>query len=137
MSTETFYIDQPVRVTDLNYGKHVGVAQMHGMAHNARCCFLSSLGLSESDIGGAGIMALESNIKLSAECLQGDQLRFFVDITIVSRTQFKCTVSVFNIQSNKTVATVEEKILCFDYGRKRPAAIPESFGSQFEKEPVL
>lgn len=134
MSNNTFSLDQPVRVTDLNYGNHVGITQMHGMAHSARYCFFSSLGLTELDVGGVGLMALESHIKLKAESFLGDILRFFVDIEILSKTQFKCIVSVFNSQTNKPVATIEETMICFDYARKRPAAIPESFKCHFVKE---
>lgn len=131
MPANTFFLDQPVRVTDLNYGAHVGIMQMHGMAHNARYCLLASLEMSEVDIGGAGIMALESNIKLSAESFLGDILRFFVNIEILSKTQFKCIISVYNPTTNKPVATVEEKMLCYDYARKKPAAIPEGFTKTF------
>lgn len=134
MSNNTFFIDQPVRVTDLNYGAHVGITQMHGMAHSARFSLLASHGLTELDVGGVGLMAVESNIKLSAESFPGAILRFFVDIEIVSKTKFKCIVRVFNNETNQHVATIEDLMICFDYERKRPAAIPETFKALFRKE---
>lgn len=132
MSNNTYFLDQPVRVTDLNYGKHLGMTQLNGMAHNARYCFLAAHGLSETDIGGAGIMLAETKMKLKAECFQGDILRFFVSIEILSRAQFKCEISVVNAQTNTPVAMIEDLIVCYDYSRKRPASIPDSFKALFE-----
>lgn len=131
MAKEKFYIDQEVRVTDLNYGQHLGVTQLHGMSHNARCACLRDIGLTESDIGGVGIIVSESNIKLAKESYLGDMLRFIVDFEIISRTQLKCVVSVINRNSNENVASIEDKIICFDYSRKRPSSIPEGFKTIF------
>lgn len=125
MKLTHYHLDQQVRVTDLNYGDHLGIPQLCGMAHNARLCFLKSLGLSESDIGGPQIMVAESNITIKKQCLHGDILRFYVTLEPISRTQFKCVISVLN--QNVVVANIEDRLICYDYSRKRPVAIPDSF----------
>ena len=129
MSKEKFYIDQEVRVTDINYGQHLGMTQLHGMAHNARCACLRAIGLTELDVGGVGVIVSESNIKFSKECFMGDMLRFIVDFEIISKVQFKCIISVFDMKSNENVAKIEDKMICYDYSRRRPSAIPEGFKS--------
>ncbi|MFI4956551.1 MAG: acyl-CoA thioesterase [Gammaproteobacteria bacterium] len=124
---EKYFVDQIVRVTDLNYGNHVGVSQMSGMAHQARFAYLNSMGLSESDIGGVAIMVLESTICMKAESFLGDLLRFYVEFQRVSKSQCVCNVFVFNLVKDVLVATVEDKIIAYDYQRRRPSALPETF----------
>lgn len=127
MKKEPYYIDQHVRVTDLNYGNHLGLPQVSCMAHNARLCFLKSLGLSEMDIGGCAVMIVASHIELKAESLHGDMLRFFVSIEIISKTKFQCHISVLNPDKDILVATIEDTLVCYDYERKRVVAVPDSF----------
>jgi acyl-CoA thioesterase FadM len=131
MTTLPYFIDQTVRVSDLNYGQHVGIAEMHRLAHQARISFLSSLGYTERDIGGVGFLAVESHIELLSESVLGDLLRFQVKIEIFSKAQFKSRVSIVDPQTGKAVASVEDRLVCYDFMRKRPAAVPEEFAARF------
>lgn len=127
MSNNDFVIEQHVRVADLNYGSHVGISEMHAMAHNARYALLASHHLSELDVGGAGLMAIESTTIMHGECFAGELLEFVVKFEVLSKIKFKCIVSVKNKTTGKPAAIVEDTMICYDYDKKKPAAIPDTF----------
>ena len=50
-----FSINITVRITDLNYGGHLGNDSLLSLIHEARVAFLDSHGLSELDCGGVSL----------------------------------------------------------------------------------
>ena len=53
---EVFHtVELPVRITDINYGQHLGNDRLFALLHEARIQFLSQWGFSEIDAGGAGV----------------------------------------------------------------------------------
>ena len=46
----------PIRITDLNYGGHVGNDTVLTLFHEARMQFLSFYGASEMNFGGVGLI---------------------------------------------------------------------------------
>ena len=51
-----FSTEIPVRITDLNYGRHLGNDALLSIIHEARVRFLSHFNYTESDIEGVGSM---------------------------------------------------------------------------------
>ncbi|KXK41515.1 MAG: esterase [Bacteroidetes bacterium OLB11] len=70
----------PVRISDINYGGHVGNDSMLAIIHEARLSWLKSLQLSEMDIGGCGLIMAESIVQYKKESFHGDILK--VDIIV-------------------------------------------------------
>src|SRR5919107_5671612 len=67
----------PVRITDLNYGGHLGNDALLGILHEARVQFLRSLGL-ESDydpVSKLGLIMVDVAIEYKGEAFHGDVLR--------------------------------------------------------------
>ena len=46
----------PIRITDLNYGGHLGNDKYLTLIHEARVQFLEHYGFSEMDVDGVGII---------------------------------------------------------------------------------
>ena len=53
----TFSTDLDVRVSDVNYGNHLGNDRMVTLLHEARLRFLTHHDFAELNIGGVGMMA--------------------------------------------------------------------------------
>jgi acyl-CoA thioesterase FadM len=51
-----------VRINDLNYGNHLGNDALLSIIHEARVRFLNSLGYTEIDVEGVGILMADSVI---------------------------------------------------------------------------
>ena len=53
-----FRTEIPIRITDINYGGHLGNDSLLSIIHEARVRFLKSLGYSESNVEGVGIIMI-------------------------------------------------------------------------------
>lgn len=121
-----FACEVVVRTTDLNYGGHLGNDRLLALAHEARVAFLAAHGWTELDCGGAGLIMADAAITYRAEAFAGDVLRFEVAAVEPSRAGFRLAMRVTRPADGTEVALVETGMVCFDYGRRRPVALPES-----------
>ena len=65
----------PVRITDVNYGKHLGNDALLGLVHEARMRFLAERGCSEEDCGdGVGLIMRGLQVRFLAQAVYGDVL---------------------------------------------------------------
>ena len=58
----SFSTDVRVRVSDINYGNHLGNDALLSLVHEARLQFLQSRGFSELDIDGCGLILTDAVI---------------------------------------------------------------------------
>ena len=59
----TFSTDIPLLVSHINYGNHLDNAQLLGIVSEARVRFLKSMGYSELDIEGLGIITEHDRVE--------------------------------------------------------------------------
>ena len=124
-----YSMELPVRVTDINYGGHLGNDKVLTLVHEARVGYLGSLGLQEMDMGdGAGLIMADAAIEFRAEAHHGDVLRISVAVTNLARAGFDI---VYLLEALRTdivrVAVVRTGMVCFDYARRKVVSIPEGF----------
>src|SRR5512140_2273660 len=93
-----FRTEIPVRISDINYGGHLGNDAVLSIVHEARIQFLRNLGYSELDIEGTGIMMTYAVIVYSSEGFYGDVLSIEIGATDFQFTQ--CDI-IFRL-TNKT-----------------------------------
>ncbi len=120
----------PVRITDINYGGHLGNDKVLTLAHEARAGFLDSLGLEELAIGnGAGLIMADAAIEYKAEAFYGDIIRVSISVTNISRAGFDMVYLLQALRPGSvvTIAIVRTGMVCFDYGRKKVVSIPDAF----------
>ena len=67
-----FSINIPIRITDLNYGGHVGNDTVLSMIHEARVQFLKAHGYSELNLAGVSLIMADAGIEFKAELFYGD-----------------------------------------------------------------
>lgn len=123
-----------VRTTDLNYGGHLGNDRLLSLVQEARVAFLASHGWSELDCGGAGLIMADAALAYRAEAFAGDVLRFEVAAVEPSRVGFRLAMRVTRPDDGDDVALVETGMVCFDYGRRRPVALPEAVRAACRQE---
>src|SRR5882672_132134 len=80
-----FAAEIPVRITDINYGGHLGNDALLSLLHEARCRFFQHYGFSETNIAGPGILMVDAAIVYRKEVYYGDSLRFEVGVTDLQR----------------------------------------------------
>lgn len=129
--TYSFATDIPVRITDLNYGNHVGHDTIMSILHEARVRMLDSKGFSEIDIGGCGLIMTDTAIVFKNEVFYPALLRCKLAVGNVSRSRFDVFYRVTRKGDDDVVAEAKTGMVCFDYEQKRIARMPTSFKAAF------
>lgn len=114
-----------VRITDLNYGGHLGNDAVLSLLHEARVRFLQHIGLSELDFGGVGIIMSDAAIQFKSEAFFGEELTVNVAVDDISRVSFDL---YYRMQcDDRLVVIAKTGIVCYDYATKKVAQVPAIF----------
>jgi acyl-CoA thioester hydrolase len=116
-----------VRVGDINYGGHMGNDKALLVFHDARIQFLASLGFTESNIGGPGIIMRDAHVTFRKEVFLHDVLMADVGIDDVSNTAFNMIYTVRRESDDNVVFTGSTGLVAFDYEMRRVVKMPEVF----------
>lgn len=122
----------PIRITDLNYGNHVGNDTILSLLHEARAQFLQNHGYSELDMEGKGLIMSDVGIEFKKELFYGDRLVASVAAADFSKVAFDVYYKLEKIVDGKSVLAVAAKtgMVCFDYATKKVGAIPQEVVSK-------
>jgi acyl-CoA thioester hydrolase len=116
-----------VRVSDLNYGGHLGHAQFFEIIHEARLRFLATYGQSEKDFYGTGLILSKAIAVFKSQAFYGDTLRISVAVDHLKKSRFSLIYKVEKVQSQKLVALFQTEMTCFDYATEKVTAVPGEF----------
>ena len=125
-----------IRITDLNYGAHVGNNTLLGLAHEARVQFLNHMGCNgEIDLGeGAGIILVDAAIVFKAEVFYPSELIVQISADHVTEHSFDLYYRVILKKDLREAALIKTGILCFNYQTRRPSKLPKVLKQKIEKE---
>ena len=120
-----------IRITDINYGGHLGNDSTLSIIHEARLRFLKNFNYTEIDIDGAGIIMSDSVIIYKSEGFYGDILK--VEVTADDFAPHGCDIlyKLTNKETNKEVARAKTGIVFFDYQNRKIMETPEKFKAIF------
>ncbi|WP_205513138.1 acyl-CoA thioesterase [Longitalea arenae] len=116
----------PVRITDLNYGNHVGNDTILSMIHEARVQFLQQLGYGELNLAGVGLIMSDVAIEFKSELFYGDEVIVSVAAADISKISFDLYYKLEKGSGDpmQLVAVAKTGMVCYDYSKKKVAAIP-------------
>jgi acyl-CoA thioester hydrolase len=117
-----------VRVTDLNYGNHVGNDTILSYMHEIRLQFYQSIGYRnelnfEGDIGQ---IITDAAIVYKSESFLGDVLIGKIAVNDFNKYGFDFFYLITNNESGKEVARGKTGVVCFDYSKRKVASVPQS-----------
>jgi acyl-CoA thioester hydrolase len=121
----SFFARIPVRITDLNYGNHLGNDAILSLVHEARMQYLLSVGLKELAFAGVDLIMSDAGIEFKAEAFYGDVLKIYVAATNFSKVGFDLFYKITKEEDEAVVALVKTGMVCFDYERRKITAIPD------------
>ncbi|MEO9070860.1 MAG: thioesterase family protein [Ginsengibacter sp.] len=104
----------PVRITDVNYGNHVGNNSLVEIIHEARMQFLQQHNFTEMDAGGTSLI------------LYKDFLTVRIFAGEISKVGFEIFYSISTIRNDIPVLIANAKtgMICFNYKQKKVEAVP-------------
>jgi len=122
-----FHTEISVRVSDLNYGNHVGNDSILTLMQEARTLFYRSMGF-ESEVkleGPIGQIVSDAAIVYKSESFLGDTLKVEIAVGYLNKYGFDLYYKITNNATGKEVAKGKTGIVCFDYSKRKMASIPE------------
>lgn len=122
----SFSCSIPIRITDMNYGGHAGNDTVLSIVHEARMQFLQSLGYSEMQFGGVGMIMADAAIEFKSELFYGDIVMASVAAGEVSKIGFELVYRLEKEMNGKKilVAIAKTGMICYDYEKKKIASVP-------------
>ena len=118
----------PVRITDINYGNHVGNNAIVEFIHEARVQFLKAQHFTELNAAGIGLIMNELVVEYKNESFYNDQLSISVFCGEITRVSFELyyEISVQRDETNIIIALAKTGMVGYDYEEKKVTAIPEA-----------
>ena len=117
----------PVRITDINYGNHLGNDALLSLIHEARVQYLAYINLSELDAGGSGIIMVDSAIIYKAEILYGDVLTFDISVDDITSSGCDFYYRITSEKTSKVAALAKTGIVFYDYQARKISPVPSVF----------
>ena len=126
-----FAVTLPVRITDLNYGAHLGNDALLSLLHEARVQFLAHLGTAEFDPATQlGFIMVDVAIEYKAEAFYGDVLTIELAANDPNKYGFDVVYHVKS-QAGKEIARAKTGMLCFDYTTRNLRSLPPELAAKF------
>lgn len=118
----------PVRITDVNYGGHVGNDAFLSILHEARLQFLAHFGYSELELAGTSLIMADAAIKFKKEAFYGDTIIASVAVDDFQRVAFDIVYKLEKEQEGQLVPVAFAKtgVICYDYTQKKICPVPEA-----------
>ena len=126
----SFSTSIPVRITDLNYGNHVGNDAILSIIHEARMQFLKNFGYTELEFAGAGMIMSDVAIEFKNELFYGDIILASVTTADLSKVGFDIYYKLETVretQGDKKIlaAVAKTGMICYDYSKRKVIPIPD------------
>jgi acyl-CoA thioester hydrolase len=123
----SFSCQLPIRITDINYGGHVGNDTVLSILHEARMQFFKSLQYTEMNFAGTGMIMADVAIEFKSELFYGDALIASVAAGEISKIGFELVYKLEKEVDGKKILVAKAKtgMICYDYEKKKIVAVPE------------
>lgn len=126
-SKPIFSTEIPARISDINYGNHLGHDSLISILHEARVQLLNHYGYTELDACGYGMILANINVSYLAQGFYPDT--FCINISVPNKSASSLTFA-YQVRSNKQerdIATATTIMAFYDYDKKRVVRIPDDF----------
>ncbi|MBV8657707.1 MAG: thioesterase family protein [Burkholderiales bacterium] len=122
-----FSTEISIGIGSINYGGHMGNDAALTLLHEARIRFIHSLGFTELDIAGRGLIQSDAALVYKAEAFWGDVL--VVDIALDDFNKYGCDLyyRVRRPADGRDILHAKTGMLFFNYDTRKPASIPKEF----------
>jgi acyl-CoA thioester hydrolase len=121
-----------VRITDINYGNHVGNDTYLSYLHEARMQYLKHFRHTELNINGISLIMSDIAIQLKSELVYGDEFEVFVEACNFDKLGFDIFYKLVHTTTKQTIAIAKTGMVGFDYNLKKKISLPADFHENFK-----
>lgn len=122
-----FSTEIPLRISDINYGGHLGNDAVLSIFQEARIRFLNQFGYSEVNIEGTSVIMVDAAVQYKSQGFYGDVLTIKLSVDDIQRIGCNFLYLALNKKTGVEVARGKTGIVFFDYGNNKLASMPEPF----------
>ncbi len=121
-----FATDLDIRITDLNYGGHVGNDTFLTLMQEARQQFLSKLGYGELSFAGYSLMLADAAIEYKNELKYGDTVKISLAAAGFDKYGFDLYYKMEIVEGTefKLACKAKTGMLCYDATNKKLVSMP-------------
>lgn len=122
-----------IRITDINYGGHVGNDVFLSLMHEARQQFLYHYGFAELNFAGVGLIMIDAAIEYKKELSFGDTVKISVAALNFDKIGFDMhyLFEVTDNGINLVAAKAKTGMVCYDYALKKKMPVPQEAVQKF------
>jgi acyl-CoA thioesterase FadM len=119
----------PVRITDINYGNHLGNDALVSILHEARVHWLTSLYYTELNIEERSIIMNELVVNYLKEMFYGDIIKIELSVGDITPLGFELyyRMRIEKNGENLISAIAKTGLIFFDYTARKTSSIPDVF----------
>lgn len=130
-----FSTNYTVRISDVNYGGHVGNDAILTIMQEGRLALLKAMGIKDelSIDEGVGIIVADAVVIYKSEGFHGDELEIKIAVDDFNKFGFDMYYQLINIKSEKEVARGKTGIVCLNYQEKKITPIPAKFEEKLKQ----
>jgi 4-hydroxybenzoyl-CoA thioesterase len=122
-----FSTDITLYQSHLNYGGHLDNALLLTLVSEARVRFFKSLGYTELNVEGIGILVSDAALQYRSEAFHGEVMVLRMGATDLSRKGFDMVWSMNERSTQREVARGKTGIVFFDYETRKVVPMPTAF----------
>ena len=127
-----FRVRIPVRISDLNYGKHLANDRLVAVLHEARVQHFVHHGCKDDlDFFGIGLIQADLAVAFRSEAFFNEMLEVSLFIEDHTPKSFVVYYQINEADSGRLVATARTGMVAFNYGSRSVAADPETVPAPF------
>ncbi|HYD22457.1 MAG TPA: thioesterase family protein [Flavipsychrobacter sp.] len=111
----------PVRISDINYGNHLGNDSLLSIIHESRMQLLSQWGYDELNAAGTSLIMADVMIAYKGEAFYGDTLTVDIYAEGITAHSFDLLYHIKTKRDNKEqdIAHAKTGMICFNYNERK------------------
>ena len=121
-----FSTEVPIHIGLINYGHHLDNAALLSLVSEARVRFFKSLGYTELDVDGVGIVVADAAVQYKSEAFHGEVLVFEMAPDDFNKYGCDLVWRATDKASGREVARGKVGVVFVARGERKVAAIPEA-----------
>lgn len=117
----------PVRISDINYGNHLGNDSLVSILHEARMLWLKKHTYTELNVAGVGLIMGDLAVEYLNESFYGDELLISIIAGDITKVSFDLFYLIQTTRNDKTILIAKGKtgMICYDYKNKKLMPVPD------------
>lgn len=125
----------PVRISDINYGNHMGNDALLSVIHESRMQMLAQWGYDELHAGGTALIMADVMIAYKGEAFYGDVLEIKIYAEEITARSFDLLYHITAERNGQStdIAHAKTGMICFDYKLRRIDTITDELKNKLTK----